>query len=345
MIEQREGAAAVQPWLLSRAGARLRGHDHDRRLAELRAGLARHPGVRSARAQASAEQVEWTLSALHEPEYLRALALLESEEPVLMARFAAPGMDPDTPVCASVARAAYEGVRTAIAAARAVLDGERFAYALCRPPGHHAGPGWLGGCCYLNNAAAAAHTLREGGAGPVAILDVDIHYPNGTAAIAARMAGTSLHSLHAWPVVNVASQTAQPSTERERIVEFVQAPSEEQYLSALADSIGALTASAQALVLSLGYDTVAGDPHGCWDFSPRVFLEIGGLLAASGLAVCVVQEGGYALHSLAACGHAFATGLLGEQDAGAPLGDADARVPLGDADASVPLERAWSEAR
>ncbi len=327
MIEQREGAAAVQPWLLSRAGARLRGHDHDRRLSELRAGLARHPAVRSASARASAEEVERVLSALHEPGYLRALALLESDEPVLMAQFAAPGMEPDTPVCASVARAAYEGVRTAIAAAGAIVEGERFAYALCRPPGHHAGPGWLGGCCYLNNAAAAAHTLREGGAGPVAILDVDIHYPNGTAAIAARMPDTSLHSLHSWPVVNVPSQSAQPSTERERVVEFVQAPSEEQYLSAVADSIDALSVSAEVLVLSLGYDTVAGDPHGCWSFSPRVFLEIGGLLSASGLPVCVVQEGGYALESLAACGHAFATGLLGEQDAG------------------VPLERAWSEAR
>jgi len=327
MIEQREGAAAVQPWLLSRAGTRLRGHDHDRRLSELRAGLARHAGVRSASARASAEEVERVLSALHEPGYLRALALLESDEPVLMAQFAAPGMEPDTPVCASVARAAYEGVRTAIAAAGAIVEGERFAYALCRPPGHHAGPGWLGGCCYLNNAAAAAHTLREGGAGPVAILDVDIHYPNGTAAIAARMPDTSLHSLHSWPVVNVPSQSAQPSTERERIVEFVQAPSEEQYLSAVADSIDALSVPAEVLVLSLGYDTVAGDPHGCWSFSPQVFLEIGGLLAASGLPVCVVQEGGYALESLAACAHAFATGLLGEQDA------------------SVPLEHAWSEAR
>ncbi len=322
MIEQREGTAAVQPWLLSRAGARLQGHDHDRRLSELRAGLTRHPAVRSASAQASAEQVERTLSALHEPDYLRALALLESDEPVLMAQFAAPGMEPDTPVCASVARAAYEGVRTAIAAAGAIVDGERFAYALCRPPGHHAGPGWLGGCCYLNNAAAAAHTLRAGGVGPVAILDLDIHYPNGTAAIAARMTDTSLYSLHSWPVVNVPSQSARPCTERERVVEFARAPSEEQYLGAVADSIDALSASAGVLVLSLGYDTVAGDPHGCWSFSPQVFLEIGGLLAASGLPVCVVQEGGYALDSLAACGYAFASGLLGDADAsGQPEGE------------------------
>jgi acetoin utilization deacetylase AcuC-like enzyme len=311
MIEQRGGASAVQPWILSRAGVRLEGQDHDRRLSELRAGLVRHSAVRSARALASAEDVELALGTLHEPGYLRALARVYSEEPVLLADFAAPGMAPDTPVCASVARAAYEGVRTAIVAAQAIVDGERFAYALCRPPGHHAGPGWLGGCCYFNNAAAAAHTLRAGAVKPVAILDLDIHYPNGTAAIAARMTDTSLHSLHSWPVVNVPSQSAHPSSERERVVEFKAAPSEAEYLGAVADSIDALARSAAVLVLSLGYDTVAGDPHGCWSFSPRIFLEIGRLLAASQLPVCVVQEGGYALDSLAACGYAFASGLLG----------------------------------
>ncbi len=316
MVEQRPGPPALQPWLLSRAGLRLAGQDHDRRLSELRAGLARHPAVRSAGAQASAGEVELTLSALHEPEYLRALAAVDSDEPVLMERFAAPGMTADTPVCASVARAAYEGVRTAIVAAQAILDGERFSYALCRPPGHHAGPGWLGGCCFLNNAAAAAHTLREGGAGPVAILDVDIHYPNGTAAIAAEMRDTTLYSLHSWPVVNVPSQSAHPCGGDEQVVEFRQAPSEERYLAAVADSIDALAESASSLVLSLGYDTVAGDPHGCWSFSPHVFHEIGGLLATSGLPVCVVQEGGYALESLAECGYAFASGLLdGEEPA------------------------------
>jgi acetoin utilization deacetylase AcuC-like enzyme len=198
MIEQREGAPAIQPWILSRAGRRLDGQDHDRRLAEMRAGLARHPRVSSAPAEAGAEEVERALSTLHDPGYLRALARIRSAKPVLMAEFAAPDMAPDTPVCRDVAEAAYEGVRTAIAAATRIVEGERFAYALCRPPGHHAGPGWLGGCCFLNNAAAAAQTLRQGAVKPVAILDLDIHYPNGTAAIAARMTDTSLLSLHAW---------------------------------------------------------------------------------------------------------------------------------------------------
>lgn len=310
MIEQRRQAPALQPWILSRAGHVLDGQDHDRRLAEMRAGLLRHEAVRPVDASADEHELHDTLSTLHDADYLRVLEGLTSEEPVLMPEFAAPGMAADTPVCASVARAAYEGVRTAIDAARQLTDGERFAYALCRPPGHHAGPGWLGGCCYLNNAAAAAHTLHRAGLGPVAILDLDIHYPNGTAAIAARMSDTTLHSLHSWPVVNVPSQSALPCSGCEHVVEFRSAPDAEHYLDALADTLEQLSSSAAAIVLSLGYDTLAGDPHGCWSFAPDVYVAVGALLRDSRLPVCVVQEGGYALGSLADCSHAFASGLL-----------------------------------
>ena len=286
--------------------------DHDARLSQLRAGLMRHRGVRRSTEQASDAELEQTLRAVHEPDYLRALAGVceRQREPLLLGEFAAPGMAPDTPVCAEVLAAAFAGARSAIAAARLILAGERFAYALCGPPGHHAGPSWLGGCCYLNNAAAAAHTLSEAGTGPVGILDLDIHYPNGTAAIVARTRDTLLHSLHAWPVVNIPCSSAQPCSEREHVIEFKHAPSEERYLQALAGSIESLAGSSAVLVASLGYDTVAGDPHGCWGFSAQIFVEIGRLLAASGVAVCVIQEGGYALESLAACSYAFASGLL-----------------------------------
>jgi acetoin utilization deacetylase AcuC-like enzyme len=314
MVEQRESSPAAQPWVLDESGHRLGGHDHDRRLGELRAGLARHAGVRSAEADASREQVEETLGALHERAFVRALAGVSSTEPVLMERFAAPGMTADTPVSAELAAAAFEGVRTAITAARRIVAGERYAYALCRPPGHHAGPGWHGGSCYLNNAAAAAQTLRDAGLGPIGILDLDIHYPNGTSAIAARMSDTRLCSLHASPVVNSASGEVEPRTARERLVAFHQAPTETEYLEALTRSLELLTRSTNVIVLSLGYDTVAGDPHGCWSFSPPIFTAIGRLLADTGLAVCVVQEGGYALGSLAACSDAFAGGLLTEEE-------------------------------
>jgi acetoin utilization deacetylase AcuC-like enzyme len=311
MIEQRGGHREGAPWILE-GGRKLPGMDDRRRIAELRNGLVCHGRVRSCAAHAATEEVEQTLSELHEREYLETLKEVRSEAPVVMPELAAPGLPPDVPVSASLVAAAHEGVRTAISAAARLVEGARFSYALCRPPGHHAGPDWFAGYCYLNSAAAAALTLREGGMGPVGILDLDLHYPNGTAAIAARMSETSLHSLHAWPVTNVAGGAVTPSSERERVVEFTGSPDPATYLDAVARSVESLATSCESLVVSLGYDTVRGDPHGNWGFSPTIFAQIGRLLAASGVPVCVVQEGGYALQALAACSYAFAAGLLDE---------------------------------
>jgi acetoin utilization deacetylase AcuC-like enzyme len=311
LVEQRAGNGNGDSahWILE-GGRILPGIDDNRRMDELRRGLLRHAGVRSADADADSEDVEQTLSILHEPDYLEALGEV-SEEPVVIPELTPPGLPPDIPVCSGLVEAAREGVRTAMTAAGRLAAGERFTYALCRPPGHHAGPAWFAGYCYLNTAAAAVQTLHQAGVRPVGILDIDLHYPNGTAAIVETMTDASLHSLHASPVTNVAAGTVAPSSERERVVEFVGSPDEAAYLDAVAASVEALAESSRALVVSLGYDIVAGDPHGSWSFSPQIFVQIGGLLAASGLPVCVIQEGGYALDSLAECSEAFATGLLG----------------------------------
>jgi acetoin utilization deacetylase AcuC-like enzyme len=310
MIEQRRGGGDAALWILE-GGRVLPGADDNRRMEEVRSGLLCHGGVRTGASEASTEEVERTLGEVHEAAYLEALEGAPAK-PVVMPELTPPGLPPDIPVSAGLVAAAREGVRTAITAATRLLEGARFSYALCRPPGHHAGPAWFAGYCYLNSAAAAALTLAEGGAKPVGILDVDLHYPNGTAAIVERMPDASLHSLHAWPVTNVAARTVTPSSEREHVVEFSGSPDEATYLAALARSVESLAATSEALVVSLGYDTIAGDPHGSWDFPPTIFVQVGRLLAASGLPVCVVQEGGYALDALAACGYAFAEGLLNE---------------------------------
>jgi acetoin utilization deacetylase AcuC-like enzyme len=316
MVEQCLCRRDEAPWVLE-GGRRLPGHDDNRRLAALRRGLLRHPSVHAIGADASREQVELTLSALHEPAYLQALREVCSDEPVVLPELAPPGLPVDIPVRAGLVAAAHEAVRTGITAATRLAAGARFTYALCRPPGHHAGPGWLAGYCYLNTAAAAVWTLRQGGISPVGVLDLDLHYPNGTAAILAPLADAHLHSLHAFPVTNVPALTVRPRTAREHVVEFESAPAADRYLDAVAASLDALTLSCRALVVSLGYDTVAGDPHGSWRLPPAVFAPIGRLLAASGLPVCVIQEGGYGLHTLASCSEAFATGLLDEGWAGA----------------------------
>jgi acetoin utilization deacetylase AcuC-like enzyme len=310
LVEQRtgEGDGDSAHWILE-GGRILPGVDDNRRMEELRRGLMRHSGVRASSADADSEDVEQTLSVLHEPDYLEALGEVAAE-PVVMPELTPPGLPPDIPVCSGLVDAAREGVRTAVTAAERLAAGAQFTYALCRPPGHHAGPAWFAGYCYLNTAAAAVQTLRQAGVRPVGILDIDLHYPNGTAAIVEAMTDASLHSLHASPVTNVAGGTVVASNEREVAVEFAGSPDEDTYLDAVADSIEALARSSAALVVSLGYDIVAGDPHGSWAFSPQIFTQIGRLLAESGVPVCVIQEGGYALDSLAACSFAFASGLL-----------------------------------
>jgi acetoin utilization deacetylase AcuC-like enzyme len=311
MVEQRQGSGDAAFWV--REGERLiEGQDSNLRLVELRAGLVRHSGVRPVAADAADEEVQRTLEALHETEYLRALAELKTEEPVVMPDFAPPGLDPDIPVNKALVAAAREGIRTAITAAERVLEGARFTYAVCRPPGHHAGPAFHAGYCYLNNAVAAVRRLTEGGVKPVGIVDLDLHYPNGTSALVERMGPiVALHSLHAAPVTNLPPGTRLPRMAGERAVAFAESPDEDTYLEEVAHSIHELSEIARALVVSLGYDTVAGDPHGGWSFRPEIFAAIGRLLARSGLPVCVIQEGGYALDELADCSHAFATGLLG----------------------------------
>jgi len=316
IIDQRHGRDDAALWVRE-GDRRLPGLDSNRRLAELRAGLLRHAGVRAEPADADDEAVEAALRALHETHYLDALGGVQSGEAVVMADFAPPGLEPDIPVNAGLVAAAREAVRTAITAARRLAGGQRFAYAVCRPPGHHAGPDWLAGYCYLNSAAAAVHTLVEAGAGPVGVLDLDLHYPNGTSALLERLPGAVLHSLHAHPVTNVPEGTALPRIAGERAHAFAEPPGEEAYLAEVAASVEALAAGAGALVVSLGYDTVRGDPHGDWEFEPRVFTEVGALLAAADRPVCVIQEGGYALESLADCAEAFATGLLAEVSEGA----------------------------
>ena len=303
-------AAGALPWILDARGRRAPAYDDARRLGEVHAGLSRHARVRAAACDVSSADVQRTLRKLHDASYLDALDSARHGEPVLVDALAQPGLAPDTPVCAEAVAAARESAAVAIAAARRILGGARFSYALCRPPGHHAGPAWLGGYCYLNNAAAAALTLRDGGAGRVAILDLDIHYPNGTSALVARMHDTSLHSLHGATGANLPWHRVRARSEREHLVCFRRAPQPDTYLLALAATLTALAPTADAVVLSLGYDTVAGDPHGGWSFHAPTFARIGALVRATGLPVCIVQEGGYALAALADCSRAFAHGLL-----------------------------------
>src|SRR5262249_35830982 len=155
-------------------------------------------------------------------------------------------------------------------------------------------------------------TLVDGGLAPVGVLDLDLHYPNGTSALLERLPdrngdgpGARLHSLHAAPVTNVPAGTALPRLAGERALAFAGAPDADAYVALVATSVEDRAATLAPLVVSLGYDTIRAVPHGGWSFEPQIFERIGALLASCGRPVCVVQEGGYALDALAACAHAF----------------------------------------
>jgi acetoin utilization deacetylase AcuC-like enzyme len=315
LIERTGEDASAAPWILDEEGRRTPAYDDARRLAEVREGLTRDERVSAHPSDVGREEIERAVHTLHDSDYLDALDSLGDGDARLISELAQPGLEPDTPVCGEAVASARESVGIALAAARRILEGARFSYALCRPPGHHAGPGWLGGYCFLNNAAAAAQALRDGGLGHVAIVDLDIHYPNGTSALVERIDGTSLHSLHGATGANLPWHRVRARCEREHLVSFKRPPAPDTYLVALAAQLRSLAPSADAIVLSLGYDTVAGDPHGAWSFRAPTFERIGALVRGAGLPVCVVQEGGYALGSLASCSHAFATGLLGREGA------------------------------
>lgn len=314
MVEQRgaiggNGNGAGAPYILDRHGNRKQGHDDARRTAELREGLMRDERVVPLATGTDDDRLQEVLAALHDPGYLQTLRDVDWHEPRIVPELAPPGLPADSPLWTGIVETAFEGARAAVAAAEQIADGARFAYALSRPPGHHAGPSWLGGYCYLNTAAAAAHTLCTRGMGTVAIVDVDFHFPTGTSAILRSQPDVMLGSLHASTLAEVPWREVAPD-EHERFVGFDEPPQQGPYLRALEAMLDEFTDHCSALVLSLGYDTVSTDPHGSWRFMPMAFEQIGALLAQTELPVCIVQEGGYSLVALAECAWAFALGLL-----------------------------------
>src|SRR5277367_1834923 len=105
----------------------------------------------------------------------------------------------ETSISAGTWEAALAAAEVALTGAALLAEGERAAFALCRPPGHHAARDLYGGYCFLNNAAVAAQFLRDAGAARVAILDVDFHHGNGTQDIFYERPDVLYVSLHGDP--------------------------------------------------------------------------------------------------------------------------------------------------
>ena len=232
------------------------------------------------------------------------------------------GYDTMTLVGPGTWEAARAAVDCAIEAARMVADGAPLAYALCRPPGHHATPAGYGGSCYLNNAAVAAVTLRSAGFARVGIIDIDAHHGNGTAAIFYDRDDVVYGSVHVDPgagwfphVVGYADETgAGAGLGATRNLPLAPGSDDEPWLGAVRELVGwVVEAGCDALVVSLGVDAAADDPESPLLVTEAGYGAAGSLIGRTGLPSVVVQEGGYHLPTLGPLVAAYLGGHAGLQ--------------------------------
>lgn len=208
--------------------------------------------------------------------------------------------DTSCPISAQTWAAAYASAQTAIHGADLVLQGQGAAYALCRPPGHHAFAELAGGFCYLNNSAIAAQRLTDAGR-RVAILDVDLHHGNGTQGIFYDRGDVLTLSIHAHPERYYPFFWGYPEERGTGAGEganlnlcLERGTADAGFLAALEQAMTALTLwGADTLVLALGLDAFEGDPFAGLAVTTPGFARIGRAVAALGLPTLIVQEGGY----------------------------------------------------
>ncbi len=226
---------------------------------------------------------------------------------------AAPGyytFDTCAPIVAGTYAAARAAADIALTGAELLVTGHRAAYALCRPPGHHAGRDLGGGYCFLNNAAIAAEYLVHATGTRCAILDIDFHHGNGTQQIFYERSDVLFVSIHASPVyqypffLGYAEERGAGAGEGYNLnLPLDPGAGNREYLAALDRALDAIAEFApRFLVLSAGFDTFEGDPvanHGSgFALSTADYPVIGRRIAALNLPTLVVQEGGYAIDAL-----------------------------------------------
>ena len=224
-------------------------------------------------------------------------------------------IDTFTPLDRNAYDAAKSAVDVALTAAENVLNGRGPAYALCRPPGHHAEQKSFGGFCYFNNAAIAAQYLSRHG--KVATLDIDFHHGNGTQDIFYNRNDVLTVSIHGHP--NFAYPYFSGFTD-----EIGSGPGEgynhnfclaenaglETYLAILKKALDHIRRfKPMFLVVSLGFDIMRGDPTGSFALLPEAMKKIGTALSEMNLPTLIVQEGGYSVKNLRAGAIAFFQGF------------------------------------
>lgn len=224
-------------------------------------------------------------------------------------------IDTFTPINNNAFPAALRGVDCAVTAADEILRGRRMAYALVRPPGHHAERASFGGFCYFNNAAVAAQYLCR--FGKVAILDIDYHHGNGQQDIFYDRADVLTVSIHGDPgfaypyFTGFADEIGVGEGEGFNVnIALPETQDGGQYRMALTKAVKRIRHFAPAfLVIALGLDPAKGDPTGTWSLGPKDFEENGRLIRTLNLPTVIVQEGGYRTRTLGKNARSFFQGL------------------------------------
>ena len=208
-------------------------------------------------------------------------------------------IDTFTPLNINAYRAARWGVNCSLSAADSILDGNRIAYVLTRPPGHHAERFVFGGFCYFNNAAIAASYLSK--YGKVAILDMDYHHGNGQQQIFYDRSDVLTISIHGHPsfAYPYFSGFSEEKGEGKGLGYNFNFPLKEvidgeEYRETLGHAIKIVRKfKPEFLIIALGLDTAKGDPTGTWLLSPADFLQNGKMAGSLGMPTLIIQEGGY----------------------------------------------------
>lgn len=210
-------------------------------------------------------------------------------------------MDAGAPITSGTWSAVRSGANVALTAMEAVLAGATGAFGLCRPPGHHAAREYMGGYCYLNNAAIAAQHCLSHGAKRVAILDVDFHHGNGTQNIFYDRDDVFFASIHGDPYVSYpyfsGYENERGTGKGQGFTANYPLPKGtgwQQYKVALKSALSQIQAHRpEFLIVSLGVDTFEHDPISHFRLTSEDFIRMGETIASIGIPALFVMEGGY----------------------------------------------------
>lgn len=207
----------------------------------------------------------------------------------------------ETSITEGTWEAAFASAQVALTGQQLIAGGERAAFALCRPPGHHASANQYGGYCFINNAAVAAQAMLDDGARRVAILDVDFHHGNGAQSIFYERADVLTISLHGDPdlvfphFLGFEDETGAGAGEGfNQNLTFAPGTPFAEWAQGLAMAIKSIERYApDALVVALGVDTFEGDPISFFKLKSEDYLRLGERIAPLGLPTLFTMEGGY----------------------------------------------------